>query len=346
MNTIYLTDKIRVFPNQLAIDKLWQASYVCKDVWNILNNDKKSNQTNYYDQKKMLPIIKSENPSFKLPSSQVLQEVVKALHAGWNMFFTKLKNCDTNVKPPRFKSYKYFFTQKYPQQKISFEFNKNTLRLAYGKNKSEWIELVIPERDYDLNTIKNVTISYDKLLKHWYICMTRDIKLPEALRSSKIVFFDPGTKMALTGIRTDHTAWEYDLTPLRELSMKHYKLIDTLKSLRDKKQKGSRRWRRFNKTISNIYRKIRTQTKHYLHIMANKILEDHPDHDFRIGDWNKQQTLADTGHKFIDKRINRQVQNNNPVKRLVGYLQYKAALKGQHRSLILNYQDARGLLIP
>src|SRR5664279_1558332 len=43
--------------------------------------------------------------------------------------------------------------------------------------------------------------------------------------------------------------------------------------------------------------------------------------------WDKSQTLADTGYKFIDKRINRQVQNNNPIMPLVGYLSYKAAMR-------------------
>ena len=48
---------------------------------------------------------------------------------------------------------------------------------------------------------------------------------------------------------------------------------------------------------------------------------------FYVGDWDKSQTLADTGYKFIDKRINRQVQNNNPIMTLVGYLSYKAAMR-------------------
>ena len=44
---------------------------------------------------------------------------------------------------------------------------------------------------------------------------------------------------------------------------------------------------------------------------------------------DKSQTLADTGYKFIDKRINRQVQNNNPIMTLVGDLSYKAVKCGK-----------------
>jgi putative transposase len=327
----YLTDKIRIYPDETAVNKLWTVSYACKNVWNILNEERYNPEvkTNYYSQKKRLPELKKRYPQLNIPSSQVLQEVVKSLNAGWKMFFTKKQNGDTDVKPPRFKSYKYFFTQKYPQQGVSFEIAGNTLRLAYRKDKKDWIEIDLPEREYDFQSVKNVVISYDKREKKWYACLSRIVPVPDYKPNRHIVFFDPGCRTALTGIKTDGTVVEYDINPLRELNLKHYQLIDKLKSLRDKKQKHSKRWRRLNKKISNIYRKIRTQTKHYLHKLANKILDDHPDTDFRVGNWDKQQTLADTGIAFVDKHINRQVQNNNPVKKLVGYLRYKAVMRAQ-----------------
>jgi transcription elongation factor Elf1 len=62
--------------------------------------------------------------------------------------------------------------------------------------------------------------------------------------------------------------------------------------------------------------------------MANQILADHPDViGSYVGDWEKSQTLADTGYKFIDKRINRQVRNNYPIMTLVRYSSYKASLR-------------------
>jgi len=329
--SVYLTDKIQVYPDQTAIAKLWVVSYACKDVWNYLNEQRCNPEikTNYYNQKKQLPLLKQQQPELKLPSSQVLQEVVKSLNASWQIFFTKRKNGDTEVNPPKFKSYKYFYTQKYPQQGTSFEITDNILRLAYGTNKSTWIEIELPNREYDFQHVKNVTISFDKSEKKWYVCLARYVSMPEYQPNKYTIYFDPGCKMTLTGIKTDGTVVEYDINPLRQLNTKHYQLIDKLKSLRDRKQKHSKRWRRLNKKIGNIYRKIRTQTKHYLHKIANQILNDHPGTDFMVGDWDKQQTLADTGITFVNKRINRQVQNNNPVKKLVGYLNYKAVIAGQ-----------------
>ncbi|MCD6318352.1 transposase [Candidatus Aerophobetes bacterium] len=310
------------------MNKLWSVSYICKDVWNILNEERRNAKTNYYKQKKRLTDLKAQDERFSIPSSQVLQEVVKSLNTSWKMFFTKRKNGDKEVRPPRFKSYKYFFTQKYPQREKSFKIENNILYLAYGKRPADWIKVELPDGSY--SEVKTVTIFYDKVQKKWYASLTYYVPEKEYIGDKKAIYFDPGCKTTLTGIKTDLTLWEYDINPLRELNLKHYKLIDTLKSKRDKKKKGSKAWRRLNSKIRKLYRKINTQTKHYLHKLANKILEDHPDVSyFGIGSWNKKQTLADTGIAFVDKYINRQVQNNNPVMTLIKYLNYKAKLSGR-----------------
>ncbi len=355
---MYLTHKVCIQPAKSAIDLLWQTSYTCKDVWNILNDEKQRNRVGYYALKKMLPELKKDCPRLKEPCSQTLQEVVKSLTGAWRMYVTKKKQGDGGVGPPRFKSYKYFFTQKYPQQGISFEIAGNTLRLAHGKNKAEWIEIELPKIDYASDTIKTVTIAYDKVSKAWSASFTHEVSCADAETVSRemagqvpalsresfcplpiaynpftrepvhLLYFDPGCKTALTGIKTDGTIHEYDINPLRQLNLKHYILIDQLKSRRDKKDRGSKQRRRLDSKIRKIYARVEGQSKHYLHKVANRILTDHPDViGFHVGDWDKSQTLADTGYKFIDKRINRQVQNNNPIMTLVGYLSYKAALR-------------------
>jgi putative transposase len=361
---LYRTDNIILVPGKVAMEKLWQSSYVCKDVWNILNDEKQRNRLNYFDLKKILPELKKDCPRLKTPSSQVLQEVVKSLCGAWGMYFTKKRQGDKEVRIPRFKSYKYFFTQKYPQSGTSFEISGTTLRLAFGKSRADWIEIDLPsEYSPDAESVKTATISYDKVSKQWCASLVRELPEPDAIavtaeldsqsallspeffcplpaaynpytrKPVHFIYFDPGCKTTLTGIKTDGTVYEYDINPLRQLNLKHYQLIDGLKSRRDKtngkclgKKRGSRQWRRLNRKIRNIYARIEGQTKHYLHRIANAILSDHPDViGFYIGDWDKRQTLADTGITFVDKRINRQVQINNPVRTLVEYLSYKAA---------------------
>jgi len=328
--SLYLTEKIQIHPSQKAIEHLWSVSYVCKNVWNYLNGDKITNRTGYYIQKKLLPGMKAADPGLCLPSSQVLQEVVKELHGGWKSFFELRKKGDQDAHPPGFRSYKRFYTQKYPQNGTSFEIVGNMLRLSYGSSKRDWIEIPLPETKADPALYKSVTVFFDDVSKNWYVSFAREVSIPPVFQGQTEIWFDPGCRTALTGIRSDLTFWEYDLNPLRQLNMKHYKIIDNLKSERDTKKKGSNLYRRHNAKIKRMYRKINTQTRHYLHVLANQILKDHPDvATFSIGDWDKRQTLADTGFTFVDKKINRQVQNNNPLQKLIGYLSYKARILGK-----------------
>jgi putative transposase len=326
---MYLTYKVKIYPDKVAINKLWQVSYICKDLWNIFNEQRYNSKTNYYKQKKELPKLKKENELFKIPSSQVLQEVTKSLDKSWKSYFSHRKQGNKKAKPPKYKSYKYFFTQKYPQANVSFIIENNKLKLAYGKNKKTWIEIKIPELS-DIDRIKTVTIFYDKVSKNWYASIVKEVELSVLKDNPHQIYFDPGCKTALTGIKTNYNIYEYDLNPLKELCFKYYQLIDKLTSMRDKKQKSSRRYRYLNTKIHKLYVKIRGIKHHYLHKLTNTILDNNPDvSSFNIGNWKKRETLANTGYKFVNKRINRQVQNNNPLGKLIEYLSYKSLLRGQ-----------------
>lgn len=323
--SLYLAEKIQIHPDKRTIDLLWQTSHVCKDVWNRLNDDKIQNRTGYLEQKRSLPAMKKVDPRFARPSSQVLQEVVKELHSCWKSFFALRKNGETKANHPGFRSCKRFFAQKYPQNGTSFEIADNTLRLAYGSSRKDWLEIPLPDTKATPEAYKTATIHYDDMARKWYVCFTREIPEPAPSTGQQEIWFDPGCKTTLTGIRSDLTFWEYDINPLRALITRHYQMIDQLKSRRDTRKKGSLLWRRLSARIKKLYRKIGVQTKQYLHTLANRILKDHPDVAiYNIGDWDKRKTLATTGYAFVDKRINRQVQNNNPLQTLVQYLTYKA----------------------
>ncbi len=338
-----LTEKIRIHTSYDAQQKLWSVSYLCKDLWNAAvqqrRDPKSRGKVNVYSQKKELPDIKKQFPEYKMPSSQVLQNVIFGVDAAYRMFFTKRRDGDRDVRPPGFKSFRRFFTQEYSQRGNSFTVTEgnggNILRLAYGSRPSDWIEIV-------LNTAiagspKTVVIS--KQGHKWYACFTRCVEEPEAVTAGEIIFFDPGCITTLSGITSAGKFVEYDINPLRAINYSTYKLIDRLLSERDTKEKGSYRWRRLNRRIKKLFSKINSRTRTYLHAIAKRILADHPGvREFRIGDWEKQDTLADTGYKFVNRRINRAVQNNNPVMKLIGFLSYKAILKGQ----AVNKFDERG----
>ena len=330
-----LTKKIRIYPDQSARRTLWSVSHLCKEVWNVAleqRRDRKSwGKVGVYSQKKELTDIKTAFPEYKKPSSQVLQNVIFSLDAGYKMFFTKFKKGDKTVAPPGFKSYRDFFTQEYSQRDVSFKIRDGRLLLSYGSRPPDWISVDLPSGGYE--TVKTCKIAHDPKKNLWWALLTYEMAEKPKKEEGTVIYFDPGCKTALTGIKTSGEFFEYDISLIREINMESLKFLDGLISERDRRKKGSRRWSRLNKRISNVFDKINTRTKMYLHTVANKIIADHPDvKAFKIGDWKKQETLADTGFKSVNRRINRAVQNNNPLGKLIDILTYKAKLEGQEVS--------------
>ena len=329
-----LTRKLQIHPSKKAKKRLWDVSVRCTELWNAGLNQRKDKKTwgklNVYTQKKELPELKKECPEFKTPSSQVLQSVLFSLDSAYKMFFTKWQAGDKNVRPPRFKSRQFFFTQEYSQPKTSFDLNvSGKLALAYGKGKKDWIQIDLP--DMSTKSVKTVSVKYDDLAHKWYALLAYEITEKPKITEGEVIYFDPGCKTALTGISTKGEFVEYDINPLRALNLSTYKLIDELKSEKDKlKKKGSHKWCRLNKRIKKLHRKLNTRSKTYLHTLANHILNAHGTAKaFMIGNWKKQETLADTGFTFVNRSINRAVQNNNPLMKLIEILKYKSKLRGQ-----------------
>lgn len=331
---MHLTKKIQIKPDAEALKKLWSVSSLCANIYNAgleQRRDKKSfGKVNVFSQKKELKVLKKELPEFKTPSSQVLQNVLFGLDRAYKMFFTKHKQGDKEVRPPKFRSCKYFFTQEYSQNKVSFDLSEpGKLCLSYGKSRKDWIVLNIPEAGFD--NVKTVKIGQDKTSKKYYAYTTYEIKDEPIKNTGTILYFDPGCKTSLTGIKTTGEFFEYDFNPLRKINISTYKLIDNLKSRRDKKKnRNSQAFRRLTKRINSLFSKINTRTKAYLHKLANEIIKQHPEvKTFKVGNWDKRKTLADTGTNFVNKTINRAVQNNNPLGKLIEILSYKAKMRGQ-----------------
>ena len=346
-----LTKKFQVFPGKEAKDKLWDSSYCCVDIWNCANEQRQMRsgfgKVNLYSQKKELALLKKEFEDFKRPSSQVLQNVLFSLDRSYKQFFTKLKNGDKKVKRPKFKSKKYFFSQEYSQPKTSFTLDKEAkvLSLAYGKNRNDWIHIpFLDSLPFPSEQVKTCIIHFDSMEKKWYASVTYVFEEVRYQKNNVSLYFDPGSKTTLTGITSDGNFVEYDIHPLRTLNMSTYKHLDELISKRDNlKSKKSKRavsaYRRLNRRIKKGFRKINTRTKMHLHRLANDMLDNHPNvQQFYIGDWAKQSTLADTKNKFANKTINRAVQNNLPLGKLIDYLTYKAKMRGK----VVEKFDERG----
>jgi putative transposase len=328
---MFLTETQYVNIDPQTASTIWFSSRCSARTWNNLVEHRAealrvNEPCGYGVQKKLLPKWKKEDERLKMPSSQQLQEVVKEYHGAIKSFFEKRKNGDKDCKPPSFRKSSQFYPQHFPQRYNSFVIEGATLKVAFGKERKTW--LTLPLRDGNYTDVKTVRLCYDDLKKQLYVCLCREVQKAEPKKDGLKLYFDPGCKTTLTGIGSDGKIYEYDINPLRQMNMGTCKLIDRLMSERDKKVKRSLRWRRLNKRIAKLWRKLKYRTKAYLHTLANRIFSSHPNlSEIHIGDWKKQETLADTPSKFINKRINRAVQNNNPLRMLVDFLSYKGQLK-------------------
>lgn len=328
---MFLTEKQYINVDSKSASMMWFSSRCSTRTWNRLvehraNALKAKEPCGYGVQKKLLPKWKKEDERLKQPSSQQIQEVVKEFHGGIKSFFEKRKNGDRDCKPPSFRKSSQFYPQHFPQRYNSFEIEGTTLKIAFGKNRDTWLSIQL--RDTNYSEVKTVRLCFDGLKKQFYVCLHREVQEVDPKKDGFRLYFDPGCKTTLTGIGSDGKIYEYDINPLRKVNMSTYKLIDRLMSERDVKVKNSFRWRRLNKRIGKLWRKIRYRTQAYLHTLANRIFASHPNlSEIHVGDWDKQSTLADTPSKFANKRINRAVQNNNPVRMLVDFLSYKGKLR-------------------
>jgi putative transposase len=331
-----LTKKVQITIPEDVKEKLWLTSDLCTDLWNGALEErtyKRSYSRNVYEQKKDLPIIKALIPEYKVPSSQVIQNVIFSLDDAISSFFATNAKGDKLAQMPRFKSKKYFFTQEYSQYKTSFVVENNVLKLSYGKGPNDWLVIPLPEEVKLLSNFKTAKIYKDKTKDKYYVSFSYNYKEKPYLVNKKSVYFDPGSKTALTGVNTSGKFFEYSIADLRKKNMQTYLRLDKLKSKLKNKTKGSTRYCYINKKISKGFQKINTRTKMTLASVANRIIEDNANaNQFKIGKWTTPQTVSKTENKIKDKRINRAVQNNNPLSKLIGVLDYKAKMVGKEVS--------------
>ncbi len=331
-----LSKKVKI---DLPIDvkeKLWFVSDLCTDLWNGAleeRNYKNTCFTNIYEQKKSLVQIKEYVPEYKTPSSQVIQNVIFYLERSFLSFYKKRKNGDYLANRPKFKSKNYFFTQEYSQYETSFVVENNILKLAYGKNKKDWLIIPLPKEVELLSNFKTVKIYKDKKKDNYYVSFSYIYEEKEYIPSEKSVYFDPGCKSILAGITTEGKLFDYKIDDLRKKNMQTYVYIDNLKSQLKNKTKGSSRSKIIHNKMSKGFQKINTRTKMTLTSVANKIIKDHPTAtQFKIGKWRTIDTISKTENKIKDKRINRAVQNNNPLSKLIDILTYKSQMVGKEVS--------------
>jgi putative transposase len=324
MNKYYLTAKVKLLatPEQERI--LWRTSDAARRLYNLALEQQRlvyrhfKHKVSFYEQKRELKYLRKEY--FPELHSQVAQEVIFDLKEAYRSFFEHLKT-DKTSRPPRFRGKKYFYTLTYPQASYHLEDGAIILH-----NPKSWLKIDFAEGYIDIprvKAIKQAEISYQD--GNYYACITCEVLPERQVTTGKTIAFDTGVKTLLTG----HDGEKIIVVESNSLKKtnKHFdKSIDSIKSKLDRSKPGSKRHRRLMKAKKRSLKKQNRRLKQVNHCLSKELSNLNYD-TYYIGNWSKKSTLANTGSNKANKKINRVVQNQLSVAKLVDYLKYKAELK-------------------
>jgi putative transposase len=232
----------------------------------------------YFEQQNCLPAFKKEWVEFAYLHSQTMQATVKRVDLAYNSFFQKLRGL------PKFKSIRNYSGWTYPAKsgwKVSSNGKHGTITL---NDIGITIRMRGQAKSWGIPT--TLTIVYKPSRNQWFASLTVDVPTVSAkfgsgldLSYESIVAFDLGTETALT---------LYDGKEFTELENPRFtrkaeaKIKQKSKALRrkrapnrNKKVKGSRRWKKERKHISRLMRKVANQRSDWQHKVTSEISSRH-----------------------------------------------------------------------
>jgi len=328
-----LTKKIKIHPTEEQVDVLWKLSEQCRLVYNFALAERREKwkeehrSVKYVEQQNQLPELKKQYSQYNMVYSKVLQSTLKKLDANYKSFFALCKKGDKSARPPKFRSRKYFMTLVYNQSgfktkdgKLSFSHKVNKVLLAFEVGAA-----------IDLLPIKQIEIYNDDPYKargEFFVSVTYEIPPEkEYVDNGLYQAIDLGITKIVTAVNTQGKFFEIK-TPRSDQYWNAK--IDSIKSRRDHCKKDSKRWNLLHKTYQKMEAKKSHQIKDFQHKLSKKIIENTKSNTIIVGDLNVKnmaQSNKATGKK--KRSINRSTQNQGYLSRFIGFLTYKAELRGK-----------------
>jgi putative transposase len=281
--------------------------------------------TSYYEQQKKLKDYTCTHLTF-----DAKKEILRSLHNNYSSFFNLIKkNKELNPKPPKFRGKDFFFTLSFTQD---FIIKNNKLVISYQNRGKLEIQLEYTVPLNGLTCLRGKTAASDiKQLKIYkqndsYFASITYEKQEEPQRpinAHKILSIDLGKKNLLAVYDVESNKGTVYSSENLTKNQKHLDLrCDELKSLRDTKKRGSRKYNQLNRKLISILSKKRTQTNLSLQKVAKDLSLSNK--TIVIGE------LSNLKRNIVSpyKGLNRQMQNNWNLQTFTHLLEYKCALMG------------------
>jgi putative transposase len=280
----------------------------------------------YYTQQKELKDYKTEFLNY-----DAKKEILRTLHNNYSSFFTLIKkNKELNPKTPKFRSHKFFFTLSFTQD---FIIDKDILKISYSKIRKLEIKLLFFNLIRELSCLRYKTKESDikqlKIFKKedkYYASIVYEKKEEEIkpIDPVEILSIDLGKKNLLSVYDVKENKGVVYSSKFLSKNQKFLdRRVDELKSKRDKKVKGSIKWKKLSRKIGKVSSKKKTQVNLVLQKVSKEIANQNK--TVLVGELSnlKRNILSEYKNK-----LNRQMQGNWNLMTFVHLLEYKCRLKG------------------
>lgn len=323
-----ITKKIKLQLNKRQSDKLWEISVLLNKLYNCglehrIQAYKKGASVSVFEQKREIPSIKIESPEYQLPFGRLLHEALLALDRSYQGFFTRVKeNKDGKKGFPRFRSSKKFFSMAFEKQHIKIE--DGFFYYKFGnKSKREPLKLKMTEAAPD-----NYGMAYLSCNKKgFYLSFSYEKECQVARDNNEILAIDLGIKRLATCTSTINK--HYFSGSISKNQRYFSKISDIIRSIRDRKKKGSNRYKCCTDKLSRIYQLKKNKAQDFLHKLSHKLTSKFVERTIVCGDLRIKSMVQKK-----DKQLNRTVQNNGLIYDFVQKLKYKSVLYGKELHLI------------
>lgn len=316
-----LLKKIKIKINKECKDYLDFASEQCRLLYNFALAERieyykqTGNTLNFWEQKRKLKEIKKRFPEYTKVYNQCLMEMYFRLRQAYDLFFNNVKNKETIKKGfPKFKRKHQFISQTYAGDRIK-RINDYEFYIPAGQYEHHIHRFIAKTREQLPSHYGNVTIKKEK--NNYFACFTIDCKEQKCKNNNEILAIDLGIKTLVSGYSSENKF-------VKASKFSHYtKHFDTLRSKRDAKKKGSRKWAKLNLTLWKRLNKYDNRVNDYLHKVSKWICFSRTESTIVIGKLCLNSLKSEmTWH-------NKLIYNEWRIGKFIGFLTYKSIKYGK-----------------
>ncbi|MFP4654474.1 MAG: RNA-guided endonuclease InsQ/TnpB family protein [Methanohalobium sp.] len=321
------TRKLKVYPSEEQKNVLWNLSEQCRLLYNLALNERlKEAKHNgkivtYQEQQKRLPVLKKKYPQYWNVHSKVLQMVLITVDSDYKSYQKQKDKGMEYIKPPKFKSRKYFTTLRYQQS--GFKINSGKISLSHNYNDVP-LEFNNPH-NFKIKNVKQVILFNDKPYQgkgDYYVAVTYELNFDRYSDNKIYQAIDLGVSKTVTAINTKGKFFE-SITPRPEIYWGP--VLDSLSNRIENCKENSRKQRKLINKYHKINRKKHNQIKDYLHKLSKNMVENTKANTLIIGDLSINNSSFENNYQTYKKLI----KNNGYLSRFIELLTYKAEIVGK-----------------